>query len=214
MKPPSLLFIHGWGFDRTIWDPLRAFLSGLDSLASDRGYFGEPFSPEPAGPVLVVGHSLGALLALREPPPGCVGLVAINGFDTFADRPDAPGVPVRTIDRMIDKFGAAPAEVVGEFRRRCGSEARFAEIDPGLLGQDLLLLRECDERDRSAGWHLPLLSLQGDEDPILPPALRSAAFAGAPQFSIQSCPGGGHLLPLSHGTWCAAHIAALVETLA
>jgi len=37
---PTLLFLHGWGFDATSWDPLRAMLSDWPQRAIDRGYFG------------------------------------------------------------------------------------------------------------------------------------------------------------------------------
>jgi len=39
---PTLLFLHGWGFDATFWDPLRAMLSDWPQRAIDRGYFVGP----------------------------------------------------------------------------------------------------------------------------------------------------------------------------
>ena len=67
MSPVSLLFIHGWGFDATFWRALRDALPDYSTEALDLGYFGAPSSPCPRPPVLVVAHSLGAMLALREP---------------------------------------------------------------------------------------------------------------------------------------------------
>ena len=39
---PTLLFLHGWGFDATFWGPLRAMLSDWPQRAIDRGYFDTP----------------------------------------------------------------------------------------------------------------------------------------------------------------------------
>jgi pimeloyl-[acyl-carrier protein] methyl ester esterase len=100
MTAPSLLLIHGWGFDPSLWTPLRAALADWASDVVDLGYFGAPHSAVPPGAVVAVGHSLGAMLALGDPPPQCVGLVAINGFDRFTARGGGPGVgqPVNETD--------------------------------------------------------------------------------------------------------------------
>jgi pimeloyl-[acyl-carrier protein] methyl ester esterase len=210
MSPVSLLFIHGWGFDATFWRALRDALPDYSTEALDLGYFGAPSSPRPRPPVLVVAHSLGAMLALREPPDGCTGIVAINGFDRFAERPGTAGVPLRVIDRMIAKFGRDPAAVVADFRKRCGSEAPFPSPDESRLAEHLSLLRDGDERARSAAWHLPLLALHGTQDPLLPQELRDDVFAGAARVQRASNPEARHLLPLSHPAWCAQHIRTLL----
>jgi pimeloyl-ACP methyl ester carboxylesterase len=51
-----------------------------------------------------------------------------------------------------------------------------------------------------------VLVLHGADDPILPPALRAAAFPGAARVELA---GHGHLLPLCAPQWCAAQIRTL-----
>src|SRR5438067_9979570 len=177
MPDVTLLMLHGWGFDRSVWEPLAAELRDVPVETADLGYFGHPESASVATPVVAVGHSLGSLLLLRDPPRGCIGMVAINGFDCFAEQPGWPGVPRRAVQRMIDRFAAAPAEVLTEFRRRCGDGEAAAGADPALLAEHLALLRDSDERARAGDR--PVLSLQAIDDPILPPPLREQAFAGA-----------------------------------
>ena len=69
---PTLLFVHGWAFDAAFWAPLAAALADWPQAVADAGYFGPAHTPAPAGPVLAIGHSLGALRLLGEPPPADV----------------------------------------------------------------------------------------------------------------------------------------------
>lgn len=214
MSGPSLLFVHGWGFDASFWNPLRASLGHPAGAAADLGYFGAPSVPRLDGPVLVIAHSLGAMLALADPPAGCVGLVAVNGFDRFGAGPDFPGVPRRVIDRMLARLQTEPREVVAEFRRRCGSDAGFGLPRTEKLAEHLTLLRDGDARGRTAAWGLPLLALEGEDDPLLSPELRARAFSASPQVDRHMCSGGGHALPLTRPDWCAGQVRSLLGSLA
>jgi len=210
---PTLLLIHGWGFGPAFWDAFRAALPDLPMEIVDLGYFGPASQPEPQGAVIVVGHSTGALLALRSPPPGCVGLAAINGFDHFVSLDGAPGVAPRLLDRMIARLPQDTVGTVADFRTRCGDPSPFATPNPDTLGEHLQLLRSMDERDGAARWALPLLNLSGDRDPILPAELRDGAFAQTPRLTRASHADAGHLLPVTHPSWCAARLRDWMQSL-
>jgi len=196
----NLLFLHGWGFDASIWDGVRGALGGIDSVAWDLGYFGHPLRAAIVPPFLAVGHSAGSLFLAADPPPGCRGLIAINGFDRFAG--DGLVAP-RALDRMRNRFAVAPGSVLDDFRLRAGGAAHEGALDPVPLARDLGRLASDDARGRT----LPMLVLHGDEDPILPPAMRDIVFAGAPRVIVK---GGGHLLPLTDPGLCADHIRAVI----
>lgn len=206
----NLLFVHGWGFDASIWQSVADRLDQWACAFVERGYFGEAHIPEMSEPFVLVAHSFGAMWALRNVSPNCRGLVAVNGFDCFAARPDFTGVPSRLLDRMIAQFDQEPKAVVGEFRRRCGASAPCGEPDVARLRDDLLAMRDVDCRAETArvGW--PILSLQGTDDPILPPAMREAVFASASQAERKTFEG-GHLLPLTVPDFCAAQITTFAE---
>ena len=197
----KLLFAHGWGFDRHIWDPLRALLPEWEHVADDRGYFGDLQAPEVSGPCLAVTHSFGTMRVLMQPPPGLVGIVAINGFSRFSSRPGKPGVPLRVIDRMIRRFETDPAGVLGEFRRQIGCELPFFEPVPAPLMADLLALRDA----LAPAPRVPILAISGGSDPLLPADLRAAIF---PRSDLRrlDVPNGGHLLPLTEPFLCAQAI--------
>jgi pimeloyl-[acyl-carrier protein] methyl ester esterase len=197
-----LVFLHGWGFDARLWDGVRAALPEFESVAWDRGYFGAPVDEPVEGPLIAVGHSLGAMLFAGALPEGCVGFIAINGFDRFAGE---GAVPLRVVERMRRRFSEAPCEVLADFRARCGGDAPPAIHDAAALAADLTLLGEADRR---GVVRAPMLLLHGGADPLLPEAMRETVFAGAPRETLA---GAGHLLPLTHPEWCADRIRAFAS---
>lgn len=205
----KLLFAHGWGFDRHFWTPLLAELGEeAPVLIDDRGYFGAPHAPQIEGPCLAVTHSFGTMRVMAEPPPGLVGIVAINGFERFTALPGRPGVAVRVVDRMLRRFEQDPRAVLAEFRQTCGHAEAFAEIDPEPLHADLLRLRDA----APPLPRVPIVALNGDADPLLPPAMRQASFAGADVRRMEQA-GAGHLLPLEAPMLCALAIRGALASL-
>ena len=212
--PLTLLFMHGWAFDASLWRDVAPRLASVRCVTADRGYFGDPVIPGADGPVIVVAHSLGAMRALFSLPDDCRGLIAINGFDRFVAGPDSPGVAGRIVDRMLDRLASEPDQMVRDFRLRCGEAEPFGPANVGRLQTDLQFLREGDCRTRAAAAPFPILSLQGASDPILPAALRGAAFAGCARLQTGTCRDGGHLLPLTHPDWCVRMIEQFAGTMA
>lgn len=209
--PVKPVFYHGWGFDSSIWDSLA---DGFPDCAfSERGYFGAAPDPLPDGDFIAVTHSFGTMRLLSALPASCLGIVAIGGFDRFSACAGFPGVPSRLIERMVARFGDAPDEVLSEFRQRCGCDAHFGGINPALLVEDLVSLRDGDCRELAAQSGLPILSLQGGRDPILPEALREAVFAKAEFCERATVESGGHLLPVQQSAPCARAISAFMERL-
>lgn len=205
----KLLLAHGWGFDRHFWSPLAALLGEWDHVVDDRGYFGEPLEPTVDGPCLAVTHSFGAMRVLAAPPPGLVGIVAINGFDRFSAVPGRAGVPLRVIDRMLRRFEVEPRAVLAEFRRSVGEDAPFGEIAAEPLHADLLRLRDAAPPLPA----VPVVALGGGADPLLPEAMRAAVFAGGEVRRIDHA-GGGHLLPREAPALCASVVRGMAEALA
>ena len=201
----KLLFAHGWGFDRSFWKPLADLLADLPHAIDDRGYFGSAQGAFVDGPCLAVTHSFGTMRVLREPPPGLMGIVAINGFDRFSARPDRAGVPLRVLDRMLRRFGEDPRAVLTEFRRQCGADAEFGEFDAVLLHEDLVRLRD----EEAPLPSVPVLSLQGGRDPLLPEAMRTQVFRNASVRRMEFATG-GHLLPLEAPEFCAKVVRDMI----
>lgn len=212
---PTLLFVHGWAFDASVWTPLRAELGDWPHAVADAGYFGAAQSPVAGtGPVIAIGHSMGVLRLLRDLPPNCVGLVSINGFPRFGAAPDFDaGVPRRMLDRMLKRLSTDPTAVLQDFRERCGDASAFGEPHLEPLARDLQALRDEDQRHALAALPVPLLILAGLDDPIVPAAMTQAAFGGRLGDERHDLEHGGHLLPVSAAPWCARHIAGFIDRL-
>lgn len=214
---PTLLFVHGWAFDASVWTPLRAALADWPHAVADAGYFGAtPAVIDPVtGPVIAIGHSLGVMRLLRSLPSNCVGVVSINGFPRFSAAPDfEAGVPRRMLDRMMKRLSADPAAVVQDFRERCAEASVLGEPRLEPLARDLEALRDEDQRDALAALPVPLLILAGEDDPIVPAAMTQAAFGGRVGDERHDLEHGGHLLPVSDAPWCARHIAGFIARVA
>lgn len=205
-----IAFLHGWSGDPALWSLLIPQLAEFTCLADDRGYFGTPATVGAAD--LVVAHSFGTIRALAAPPAGTRAIVAINGFDCFAARPDFPqGEAPRVLRRMQSRLAADPLATVTEFRRRCGGLAPDKPLDPAPLTEDLdRLIVE----DRRGAWAGPLVVIHGARDPILPPALQAATFADRPDARRIVLPDHGHLAPITAARSCAAAIRTLIGELA
>lgn len=210
---PTLLFVHGWAFDAAFWAPLAAALDDWPQATFDAGYFGPARTPQPDGPVVAIGHSLGVLRLLRDPAPARLGLVSINGFARFAAAPDfTEGVPPRMLDRMLNRLATQPEAVLRDFRQRCGDATAFGMAQVDTLTRDLQALRDEDQRTALAALRVPLLALAGAQDPIVPAAMTQATFSDA--AGIRWRDAGGHLLPATDTDWCAQQIRGFVADLA
>lgn len=207
-----LRFLHGWGFDASIWDAVIVQLSDFRIELLDRGYFGQPSSAVDGGANIIVAHSFGTMLALHEMLlTDCLGLIAINGFDRFTTSIDSPAVPSRVLEKMLTRFQQTPSVVLKEFHQRCGYEGRIGARKDDLLAHDLRALRDWDCRAEASKFAAPILSLQGGTDPILPPAMRKNLFASAPVVDRVTHPSSGHLLPLAEPLFCVERIRAFAE---
>ena len=202
----KLVFVHGWGFDARVWDAVIACLPGANIVSFDLGYFGERQWPVVEGPSLAITHSFGTMALLAEPPAGCRGLVAINGFDRFTQTTDRPGVPRRLLDRMIARMESDLDGVLRDFHARLGSTVPggVPHLDP--LLRDLAAMRDGDRRTDLADWGRPVVALDGAKDPLLTAPVRQAQFARAAGLERETVAGGGHVLPLTNPRLCAAWI--------
>ena len=205
----TLLFAHGWALDCTLWDKVLDALGddAHGAVVRDAGYYGKPADPTGKGAVLGVGQSLGALELLAEPPPGLVGVVALDGFARFGKAPDFPeGVASRVLERMKARLSQG---ALAEFVERAGGALPSDEPDVERLTEGLDRLYTLDGR----ACRLPVWRLHADQDPIAPLAMADASFAGMNVAERRIRPSTDHLSPLSAPQACADLIRAAVKAL-
>jgi len=192
------LFIAGWAHPARVLEPLArrlrvgesVFLSAAEAMALER-------LPEAR---VVVGHSLGGLLALKGLPEACERLVLLAATARFCTANDYPcGVPEKTLRLMMRQLERAPQAVLERFFRN----VRFPEPAPPpppvrepieILLAGLETLRRTDLRERLPSLRQPVLLLHGTQDRIIPHAAAKRLLDLLANARLETLPDAGHAL--------------------
>ena len=200
-----ILFVHGWAYDASFWDPVRAALGDMPSTGLDLGYFGAAETTLPRDVTLLVGHSLGFLWLARRSALKHLPLVGINAFPRFLEADDYhPAVAARVLERMRRGVVSDTRSVLAEFWTRAGATGPDGAPNNTTLAEGLDHLAAWDERENLASRASPTRLIAGREDAIVPAAMTEMAFKGS---EIRWLPG-RHSLPCTH----AADIARLIRS--
>ena len=225
-KKPGLIFIHGAGMDHSVWSTLARYFANhgravlVPDLPGHGGSEGPLLGTIPAmadwvlalahaaklGTVALVGHSMGALIALEaaaKAPDRIAALALLGAAARMPVHPDllaaARANDHKAID-MIASWAHGPVGSIGGQRApglwTLGGGVRVLERAPkGALGTDLAA---CDAYQgavaAAAKVRCPTLLLLGAEDrmtPVKGAAPLKEALAKATQIVL---PGTGHMM--------------------
>jgi len=203
------------GFGRSPWPELaytvNDHLAALDDWRASAGLAGTP--------LVLVGHSLGALLALawagRAP---LVRGVVLVGLPVYHDPAEARRRLARLsllhrLTLTARPVGRAACAVMCQFRPlwRALVPLVIRQFPPDVARDGVLhtwrslsgTLEHCIfgtdfERVRQQATGLPLLFVHGEADDTAPFATVREVAAGLPRARLLAVPDGGHDLPLSH----------------
>ena len=189
MAGRDIVCLHGLGRSASDWDSVRDGLTALGEVsAPDLGRAGQADSistSEMRPGTVLVGHSLGAVLALRlaSGSSSVRGLIMTSGFyppgrndQSYAA---ALGVYARhrvAVAKALVSEGARP--------RRGGARA--------LTPLALMGLRPSRFHRLAAGVRVPVLVVHGDEDHHVPIDFMLAAARRYPPWDVRVLTGGGH----------------------
>lgn len=181
------------------------------SLASWVGDLGDFVARAIESPVVIVGHSLGTILALHAAHawPGLVhGIIFVGGLPVV--RPEIRArltARVQAVQASIERGpglrGWGPQVSPGvfspaTFRERpaivTAFEERFEQQDAVAYLQSIRILLEADATDLIPAVRVPCLAVTGAEDSYAPPDLVRAFAARMPvETRVEVLPGCGHL---------------------
>jgi pimeloyl-ACP methyl ester carboxylesterase len=222
-----VLALHGWGRDHHDFDPV---LAGLDAVALDLpGHGVAPEPPAPwstseyaqwvapalddldAGPVVLVGHSFGARLAVRlvgdaavYPGAGRIAALVLVG----APLAPPPGQAVRRSSlvfragRALHRAGLVSEDRMERLRQKYGSEdyRRASQIMRGVLVKAVAETAQGAYVPPLRSWASAGRALElfwGEHDTVTSLAGGKAALEGLPASApvhITVVPGAGHLM--------------------
>jgi len=222
---PSVVFIHGAGAGSGIWSmTISRVARSWHAIAIDLPGHGPSALGDPAalsleryrdavgelcgalclGPSVLVGHSMGALVALQAAlawPDKVRALVLCAAAPQMPVDPELLALLRDDPERAtlwLAEHGLSP-QAKPALRR--GFLAAGAAAPPEVTRADFELVRTADLTDRLAALACPLTWLDGADDTIVPPALREGR-----RGEVMTVPAAGHLLPIE----APAAIAALV----
>lgn len=144
---PTLLFVHGWAFDASVWTPLRAELADWPHAVADAGYFGAtPAVIDPVtGPVTdtdsITGPDIAPVTAPITDPaiaPVTGPVIAIGhslGVMRLLRSLPSNCVGVVSINGF-PRFSAAPDFEAGVPRRMLDRMMKRLSADPAAVVQD------------------------------------------------------------------------------
>lgn len=216
-KPIEVVAYHGWGFDRTCWQPWEERLTqqGFRFQAFDRGYFGLPLHPVCAERFqIILTHSHGLHLCPIAQLQQADLLVIFSSFLEFhPSLQRARGRSQTMLDQMLKQFRNNPEAVLKHFKTRCyfpfSWEALPSEVQRCKTCSSELLIQDLEDLGSScleidALTKIPnVLVLQGTKDRIIASSkgqeISQALHSRGQYFEI---PEAGHALPFTHFQAC------------
>ena len=233
---PRLLLIHGVGLRAEAWNAqMNALSERFEMIAPDLPGHGEseglsfPATLADFGdrlarlldrPTVIVGHSLGALIALdiaARHPERIQGVAALNAIYR---RTDVAQQAVQERARSLD--GQTVADPDGPLQRWFGEEPSpernackewLQGVDP--YGYRTAYKVFADEdgpaHEDLRGLRCPALFITGEREPNSTPAMSRAMAGLAPKGQVQVIGGAAHMMPMTHADEVNSALRRFVE---
>lgn len=221
---PRILLLHGVGLRAEAWGPqidaLRA--SGFSVIAPDMpGHGASPtaqrdmclqdYSGRAAlwldEPTVVVGHSMGAMIALdlaARHPDRLLGVVALNAiFRRSVTARKAVAARVAALDgrnvadpsdTLVRWFGHEPSPE----RNACESWLRGCDPAGYKAAYSVFAQEDGPAVETLAGLHIPALFLTGSEEANSTPHMSRSMAAFVPDGRAGVIDGAAHMMPMTH----------------
>jgi len=218
---PSLVLIHGYPLDHTIWDEVAPLLEAdFDLIIPDLRGFGESdvmeaddsmigFASDIAGLLthlkiknaFLAGHSMGGYVALafaREYPERVDGLGLVSS-QVLADPPDRREARYATAQQVLQH---GMGEVVESMTPKLSADARIQESMRKLMSKQrplgtysalTAMADRLDSSDLLVTFKYPVVLVHGDADALIPIERAREVKMAVPHAHLVELAGVGHL---------------------
>ncbi len=223
---PSLVFLHGWGFDHTIWESLIPSMSqsytvycidipGFDTWHEFKARVLNTLPQQFA----CVGWSMGGLLATRlalEHPERVTHLINITSSPCFVAEDTWPGIAPARLDDFYQNIEHAPHATRDAFiALQLPKNSTY--VPRGLKQQDALkqgltILKQWDFREKLHALTLPTTYIFGRLDSIVPAKTMAVMQTTYPHFDYHLFRKAAHAPFLSHKDEFLAILTSCMES--
>ena len=216
MMPTTVVFLPGNMCDSRLWRELPALFADAQIVHADLtqdatiAAMAARALESAAGPLLPVGFSLGAIVAVEmaKIAPGRIAGLILSGYNATADLPD------RAVRRPLQQSEAAagglerllieelkPNYLAACHRDNAGLLALLHDMGMSLgtevfIRQSEALRKRADRRRTLTTLKIPVLFACGLEDQLCPPDWHRQWLAAVPGSQLALVEGAGHMLPL------------------
>ncbi len=167
----KLLFINGWGFDSSFWEPVRKIIkkrkyvnsTQVVDINSDCKFLKEQKNLK----VIYITHSIGLNWFLKK-KRRCNGLINFFSAPNFFNFQKEKRKTKKIVDLMIKQLDYQPSDVLKKFHKNCGIEnfkwKKIIEVEN--LKINLLSLLKKDFSYQFKNLNVNILSLISEDDLI------------------------------------------------
>ena len=222
---PPVLLLHGAGMDRTVWSqqtrylahhgfaPMAVDLPGhgdsqgelLPTIADMATWVAEFLEKMALGPVRLIGHSMGSLIALEvaaRHPQVAERLVLMGAAAAMPVHPDLLGAAERNeilAPQLMTAWAhGSRAHIAGNptpgLWMRSGCQALLERAAPNVIYNDLSACNAYEAGDVAARIECSVHVIVGSEDKMTPPKATAQLVAGFSDVDLQHLEGVGHMM--------------------
>lgn len=236
---PTLVLIHGYPLDHSIWDKVAPLLEAdFDLIIPDLRGFGESdvmeaddsmigFASDIAGLLthlkvknaFLAGHSMGGYVALafaREYPERVNGLALVSS-QVLADPPDRKEARYATAQQVLQH---GMGEVVEAMTPKLSADPGVQEFVRELMAKQrplgvysalTAMAERLDSSDLLPAFKFPVVLVHGDADALIPVERAREVKQALPQAHLTELPGGGHMALMENPPATAAGLKELLQ---
>jgi pimeloyl-ACP methyl ester carboxylesterase len=221
----TVVLLPGLACDEALWSDQinalsrrhRVLVSDVHTRWPDLPTMATALLDELAGPLVLVGSSMGGMLALEaaRQRPGRVHAMALLGTTARADTPQQLGLRSEAIGLFeqgrVDEVLRAnvPFAFHPASSRNKALVRRYLEMvrragAAQLIAQNRAVMARADLRAALSAMTCPALVVCGEADRLTPPACSQEIAAALPAARLEMVPTAGHLLTLEQPGWVSA----------
>lgn len=201
----DIIFVHGWGFDKKIWNTISndKIFKNCNIQFINLGYIGEKEIEQKFNNPIVIAHSLGVMWSLKN-IKNIKKLISFCGFDAFGKYLN-PSI----LENMKTKLNQNIDLEMKQFYENCGATYTNPNFNIDELYNGFELLENLDSTQYLKNMNpCDIFSFISKSDKIVPFRMAMKVWKKyEPIIFSKDC---DHMLPFKNNQWCLEQISKII----